>query len=351
MRTDFADQQRDSTEKALADRYTVAEIKSRSTMRLALLLLMILSTATWASGPTREPTADEKAMAALWASMETSEDARFRALAMVAPFNELGGPADLPALVDAWELGKPDADAVVLLASLACGFPPASRLRKVCDDRQLLSRWKQADPANAMPWLIEAERAQSRRDFDALRTALEGVATSTRIEDGYRLTLATLYDALRGDPGFSKMAAGQRAAAVFSMAIAIGQAGESNATKLCPDPSEDPSRIEELGALCRHLAELMFHTVETSASVALAGANIGMRYAADPQARVKQGEELAAIQSLSQRFVKEPMFDVPRDNSEFSPQLAEYLEWVIAQGEVAAMLGWLKRTDSLTAPA
>ncbi len=315
-------------------------------MRLAPLLLILLSCATWASGPVSEPTADEKAMAALWASMETSEDARYRALAMVAPFNEMGGPADLQALVDVWEFGNPDADAVVLLASLSCGFPPSSRLRRVCDEQKLLARWKTVDPANAMPWLIEAERAQKRRDFDALKVALEGTARSTRIEDGYRLTLATLHDALRGDPGFSKMAAGQRAAAVFSMAISIGQAGERNAMQLCPDPSDDPSRIEELGELCQHLAELMFHTEQTSASVAVAGARIGMRYAADQQERQKQGAELAAIQSLSQRFVKEPMFQVPKDNSEFSAQLAEYLAWVIAEGEVAAMLGWLKRAET-----
>ena len=317
-------------------------------MRATALLLILLSPTLWANGSTPEPTADEKAMAQLWARMENSEDARFRALAMVAPFNEMGGPADLQALAKAWELGKPDADAVVLMASLSCGYPPSSRLRKVCDEHQLLARWKKADPANALPWLVEAQRAHDRRELEPLQTALAGAARSSRIEDGYRLTLATLRDALRTDPGFSQMAAGQRAATVFSMALAIRQAGERNALQLCPDPSQDQSRIEELGPLCQHLGWLMFHTKETSAAVALAGATISMNYATSDDQRKEQGQELAAIKALSQRFVKEPMFDVPKDNSEFSPKLAEYLDWVIAEGEVAAILGWLKRAESVT---
>lgn len=316
-------------------------------MRLALILLLI-SPALWATGPAREPTADEKAMAALWARMENSEDARFRALAMVAPFNEMGGPADLQKLAEAWEFGKPDADAVVLMASLSCGYPPSSRLRKLCDEHRLLERWKEADSANAMPWLIQAQRAHQRGDVQALEDALNGAAASTRMEDGYRLTLATLRDALASDPGFNKMARGQRAASIFSMAIAIGQAGELNAQQLCPDPSADPARLEELGPLCRHLAQLMFHTAETSAATALAGATIGMHYANSDEQRRERGEELAAIKSLAERFVKDPLFDVPADNSAFPPQLADYLDWVIAEGEVAAMLGWLKRAEGVT---
>ena len=51
---------------------------------------------------------------------------------------------------------------------------------------------------------------------------------------------------------------------------------------------------------------------------------------------------------LAEPALKEPMFDVPKDSSEFSPKLAEYLDWVIAEGEVAAILGWLKRAESVT---
>ena len=66
--------------------------------RWLLTLLALCSLPAFATGPAQPPTADEQVMAAFWARMESSADPRMQALAMVAPFEAMGGPADLPAL-------------------------------------------------------------------------------------------------------------------------------------------------------------------------------------------------------------------------------------------------------------
>jgi hypothetical protein len=294
--------------------------------RVLAVTLLCCSSVVLGSGPATAPTADEQAMAAFWARMESSADPRMQALAMVAPFEALGGPADLPARIDRWEASEPDADALVLLAALACGHDSASRLRAMCDRRELLARWKQADPANAYPWLIEAHRAQQSEDAERLQQALSGIGQSSRIEDGYRLALATLRDALAADSSFAAMDPGGRAV------------------------EKDAAMRAERGEICRHLGSLLFDTPQTSLLHAQLGGQIARDYAEADADRSRRNEDLAALQGLASALNADPLLS-PADAGKdgvitMTPELDEYLQWVIAEGEVAAMLGWLKRRET-----
>ncbi len=320
----------------------------RSCQRILSLLLALSGTA-FASGPATEPTADELAMAAFWARMESSADARMQALAMVAPFEALGGPADLPARIERWEASEPDADAVALLAALACGYDSASRLRAMCDRRDLLARWKQADPSNAYPWLIQAHRAQQSEDAQALQQALTGIGQSSRIEDGYRLALVVLRDALAADSSFASMDRGHRAVAAFGIAMAISIPAVQSITNLCPPTPTDDALKTERTAICSHLGALLFDTPETSMLHAQLGGQIARDYAEDEEERARRNEALAALRSLGTALATDPLLSPPAvDDGGPTPapaELDDYLQWVIAEGEVAAMLGWLKRRE------
>jgi hypothetical protein len=318
--------------------------------RVLAVTLLCCSSVVLGSGPATAPTADEQAMAAFWARMESSADPRMQALAMVAPFEALGGPADLPARIDRWEASEPDADALVLLAALACGHDSASRLRAMCDRRELLARWKQADPANAYPWLIEAHRAQQSEDAERLQQALSGIGQSSRIEDGYRLALATLRDALAADSSFAAMDPGGRAVAAFGIATAIAIPAVRGITDLCPPVEKDAAMRAERGEICRHLGSLLFDTPQTSLLHAQLGGQIARDYAEDDADRSRRNEDLAALQGLASALNADPLLS-PADAGKdgvitMTPELDEYLQWVIAEGEVAAMLGWLKRRET-----
>ncbi|MEZ5455529.1 MAG: hypothetical protein R3F04_05375 [Lysobacteraceae bacterium] len=312
--------------------------------RWLLTLLALCSLPAFATGPAQPPTADEQVMAAFWARMESSADPRMQALAMVAPFEAMGGPADLPARIDRWEAGEPDADAVVLLAALSCGHAAASRLRALCDRRDLLRRWKQADASNAWPWLIEAHRAQQVEDAAALQAALEGIGRSQRIEDGYRIALATLREALASDSGFTTMAPAQRAVTTFGIALAIAVPALQGVTDLCPPTPTEQAQIAERAAICQHLGRLLFDTPQTSMLQAQLGAQVARDYAEDDAARAQANEQLAALRSLGSALAADPLLSPGGDDPKATPEgLDQYLQWVIAEGEVAAMLGWLKR--------
>lgn len=322
--------------------------------RLYALALWFCSGAAVGSGPATAPTADEQAMAAFWARMESSADPRMQALAMVAPFEALGGPADLPARIDRWEASKPDADALVMLAALACGHDAASRLRALCDRRDLLARWKQVDPANAYPWLIEAHRAQQSESPEELQQALSGIGQSSRIEDGYRLALATLRDALAADSGFAAMEPGSRAVAAFGIATAIAIPAVRAITDLCPPVAPDSELKAERGAICQHLGGLLFNTPQTSLLHAQLGGQIARDYADSDVARSQRNEDLAALQSLAGALAADPLLSPPVADTAApvaaAAELDAYLQWVIAEGELAAMLGWLKRRELAAEP-
>lgn len=326
----------------------------RSCHRILALLLVASATAA-ASGPATEPTADELAMAAFWARMESSADARMQALAMVAPFEALGGPADLPARIDRWEASEPDADAVALLAALACGHDSASRLRALCDRRDLLARWRKADPANAYPWLIQAHRAQQSEDAQALQQALTGIGQSSRIEDGYRLALSVLRDALAADSSFASMDRGNRAVAAFGIAMAISMPAVQSISNLCPPTPTDEALKAERATICMHLGVLLFETPQTSMLHAQLGGQIARDYATDEPERARRNEALAALRSLGSALAADPLLNPPAADdggvTPAPPELDDYLQWVIAEGEVAAMLGWLKRREQTAAAA
>lgn len=313
---------------------------------LILCSLLLSGLPALATGPSRPPTPDEQVMASFWARMESSADARMQALAMVAPFEAMGGPADLPARIDRWEASSPDADAVVLLAALSCGHAAASRLRALCDRRDLLARWKQADTANAWPWLIEAHRAQQQGDAQALQAALTGIGASQRIEDGYRIALATLRQALAEDSGFAAMSEPQRAMTAFGIALAIAVPALQAITDLCPPGEQSPARQAERTAVCAHLGRLLVDTPQTSLLQAQLGAQVARDYAADDAIRAEANERLAALRSLGSAMAADPLLNPPGEPDAVPAVMDQYLQWVISEGELAAMLGWLKRAQS-----
>ena len=151
-------------------------------------------------------------------------------------------------------------------------------------------------------------------------------------------------EALASDSGFTTMAPAQRAVTTFGIALAIAVPALQGVTDLCPPTPTEQAQIAERAAICQHLGRLLFDTPQTSMLQAQLGAQVARDYAEDDAARAQANEQLAALRSLGSALAADPLLSPGGDDPKATPEgLDQYLQWVIAEGEVAAMLGWLKR--------
>lgn len=182
------------------------------------------------------------------------------------------------------------------VASLADACMGAgSTLPPECTDRDPVGYWASRDADNAVPWLLQAERARRRNNMPALIDNLERAAKST----GY-----ATYEARAGAVVWKKVAPlvapeNRTAAALYALdARPVSGAALQAVENLCSASSRalDP----RMGAACARVAGLMTAGAATFAD-RRAGTQLALNLAATDAAKSTASEQARTIVAQQER--------------------------------------------------
>jgi len=279
----------------------------------------------------------ERTFNGYFASLAASSEPNEVALSLQLPFGNEPSPSEIENRIDRWERHQPNAEAVRLLAALSCSAYSEhneSALQRMCTKHKLLPRWQQIDRGNALPWMIAAQRAQSAGEDADLARALTKVEESDRFDWQQRVIMRVIHRGLADLPAVTFESADHRAVAGQGIVIGIQPITWGAINAVCPIGKSAPVRPER-AAICLHLSALL--TAETSEIGDVSyGHVIATAYSDHPQTAKKR--DVWALQF--QRFMDQ--VETVSDSASVPAGYADYIDQVIAEGEVLAMRAWLE---------
>ena len=165
-----------------------------------------------------------------------------------------------------------------------------------CSDRDTIGYWSSRDPDNAVPWLLQAERARRRNNVSSIVENLERAAASPRYDDyagraGGVVAAKLVPRAAPADRAATVLYAQQQGAMPLSSPLAALEAVCAPSTRALE---------ERIGRSCIRLGALM---AERAASYAnrRAGAQIAFASATTDSARAATNEAARAAVAMSDR--------------------------------------------------
>jgi hypothetical protein len=184
----------------------------------------------------------------------------------------------------------------LFVASLAnaCARPP-SPIPFECTDRDIIGYWASRDPDNAVPWLLQAERARRRNNVASLVDNLDRASRAARYDDYSGHASAVLWSRL------APIAAANERAAAALLAMTMPNAGGAPLQALEFVCGPAARNLEaRIAPACARLGGSMAERA-VNLTDRRAGAQIGLAAATTDSGRAIANEAARSVVALQER--------------------------------------------------